>query len=172
MITYIDTEKVFSDSLGAELEARGIIFSSIGASTRRIIGGKVEKGHPRALTVQGDNLDKAVIKEVLDAHVPYFGHVTAKIAEVKAEANRRILDRMPDFKQRNYIAFNLEMEKKERKGGTLTTEELAMVTFTEGEWEFAKAIRSASNVIEAEIALLTDVEAGVFDLENHIKWNV
>ncbi len=104
--------------------------------------------------------------------VPDFGHVATKIAEVKAEANRRILDRMPDFKQRNYIAFNLEMEKKERKGGTLTTEELAMVTFTEGEWEFAKAIRSASNVIEAEIALLTDVEAGVFDVENHPLWVV
>ena len=94
------------------------------------------------------------------------------LLQTKAEANKRILDRMPDFKQRNYIAFNLEMEKKERKGGTLTTDELAMVTFTEGEWEFAKAIRSASNVIEAEIALLTDVEAGVFDVENHIKWNV
>ena len=94
------------------------------------------------------------------------------VEAVKQEASKRILDRMPDFKQRNYIAFNLEMEKKERRGGTLTTEELALVTFTEGEWDFAKAIRSASNVIEAEIALLTDAEAGVFDVENHIKWNV
>ena len=50
------------------------------------------------------------------------------LLQTKAEANKRILDRMPDFKQRNYIAF--------------------------------------------EIALLTDVEAGVFDVENHIKWNV
>jgi hypothetical protein len=91
---------------------------------------------------------------------------------VKAEANRRITERMPEWKQRNYIAFNLEMERKERKGEVLTPEELALVTFTEGEWEFAKAIRSASNVIEAEIALLTDAEAGVFDVENHIKWNV
>jgi hypothetical protein len=94
------------------------------------------------------------------------------IKEVKAEANRRILDRMPDFKQRNYIAFNLEMERKERKGEVLTPTELATIAFTEGEWEFAKAIRSASNVIEAEIALLTDAEAGVFDVENHPLWVV
>jgi hypothetical protein len=94
------------------------------------------------------------------------------VAAVKQEASKRILDRMPDFKQRNYLAFNIEMEKKERKGEVLTAEELALVAFTEGEWEFAKAIRSASNVIEAEIALLTDVEAGVFDVENHPLWAV
>ena len=38
--------------------------------------------------------------------------------------------------------------------------------------DYADALVAASNVIEAEIALLTDVEAGVFDVENHPDWVV
>lgn len=169
----IETTKKVSSLFDAELKSAGLIFDAMSWTTRRVVNGKVEKGHPRALIIPDlTDADIPAVQAVLDAHVPDFGHVATKIAEVKAEANRRILDRMPDFKQRNYIAFNLEMERKERKGEVLTPTELATIAFTEGEWEFAKAIRSASNVIEAEIALLTDAEAGVFDVENHIKWNV
>ena len=168
----IETTKRCSSTFYKELKDTGLVFTAVDFSTRRKINGKVVKGHPRALVISDlTDADIPAVQAVLDAHVPYFGHVARKRSAVKQEASRRILERMPEWKQRNYIAFNLEMERKERKGGTLTTEEIAMVTFTEGEWEFAKAIRAASNVIEAKIALLTDVEAGEFnDHLNDSNW--
>lgn len=91
-----------------------------------------------------------------------------KIAEAKAEASRRILTRLPDWKQRNYLAHSLELTRKGEDN--LTPEETASIAFMEAEWEYAKSIREASNLIEAHIATLTDEEAGAYDVSASELW--
>ncbi len=166
---YIETKKQFSDSLSAELEAAGLP-TAFGITTRRIVDGVVEKGHPRAVGIDVDESRRAEVQAVIDAHVPNFGHVARKVGETKAEAGRRINARMPEWKQRNYLAYSLEVTRKVQAGETPTAEENATIAFIEGEWAFAKAVRAASDVIEAQVQAMTDAEAGAFDVAASPEW--
>lgn len=67
-------------------------------------------------------------------------------ALVKAEARRRILDRYPDWKQTNMLARSVELVKK---GNTLTPEELTETQQLEAVWAWIKAVRTASDQLEA-----------------------
>ncbi|MFN3254043.1 hypothetical protein [Roseibium album] len=71
--------------------------------------------------------------------------VTAK--EVKEEAKRRILEIAPEWKQRNLTARAAELAIK----GTANwnEEEQAEVTAGQAVWDMVKAIRAASDVLEA-----------------------
>ena len=71
------------------------------------------------------------------------------VEQVKTEAGRRILALMPEWKQRNYTARMTELLKIYAVSGTWTAKEQAEVGFLEGEWAKAKAIREASDTIEA-----------------------
>ncbi len=159
---YIETNKQFSNRLSAELEAAGLP-AAYGISTRRVVDGVIEKGHPRALNIDVDESRRADVQAVLDAHIPFFGHADRKIAETKAEANRRILAILPEWKQRNYTARAVEMVA----AGEIGDDEWNAMNAA---WTAIKAVRVASDTIEAEISTLTDEQAGQYDVANNHKW--
>lgn len=76
----------------------------------------------------------------------------AKVGEVKAEAERRILAIMPEYKQRNAMAFGIEMITAHGPDPAGWPEEAqAVYQASLGAWEPIKAIRAKSNEIEALI---------------------
>ena len=160
---YLETEKLFSASFGEELEAAGM-GNEYTVGTRRIVNGVVEKGHPRALGINVDESRRADVQAVIDAHVPNFGHVAAKIAQTKAEAGKRINAILPEWKQRNYTARAVEKVAAKEVGDD---EWNAMQTA----WQQIKAVRVASDAIEAEIAALTDEQAGRYDVAASPLWD-
>jgi len=85
------------------------------------------------------------------------------VSETKAEANRRILAILPEWKQRNYTARAVE---KLAAGEVGDDEWNAM----NAAWTAIKAIRVASDAIEAEIAALTDEQAGQYDVAASNLW--
>jgi hypothetical protein len=145
---YLETDKTFSNSISAELKAAGLP-AAFGMTTRRIIDGKVQKGHSRALTIDVDESQRSTVQSVLDAHVPFFDHADKKIAEVKAEARRRIDAIAPLWKQMNAA--------RENPSDAIFSE--------------IDVIRKKSNMIEAHLATLTDAEAGAYDIENSPFWD-
>lgn len=160
---YIETDKQLSVSFSDELEAASLP-REFQDTTRRIIDGEVSKGHPRAIGIDVDESRRAGVQAVIDAHVPDFGHVATKIAETKAEANRRIIAILPEWKQRNYTARAVE---KVAAGEVGDDEWNAMQT----SWQQIKAVRVASDAIEAEIAALTDEQAGRYDVAASPLWD-
>lgn len=101
--------------------------------------------------------------------VDISGFIAAEIrsnltAETKAEANRRILAILPEWKQRNYTARAVE---KVAAGEVGDDEWNAMQTA----WQQIKAIRVASDAIEAEINALTDEQAGRYDVAANPLWS-
>lgn len=84
---------------------------------------------------------------------------TVPPAIVKAEAQRRILAIMPEHEQRNYTAMAAEVLFDLRETGRdLTQQEQAMLA--DGRQKFAqiKAIRAASNAIEASDPIPLDFQ--------------
>lgn len=80
------------------------------------------------------------------------------VAAVKAEANRRILARFPEWKQRNATAHMVELIAKQTLfEGQLTPAEDDEFDAIEAAWGAVKAIRAASDAKEAEIAALADL---------------
>ena len=76
---------------------------------------------------------------------------------VKAEATRRIELIAEPSRQRNLTARGTELTMKLlRQGGSLTAEEEAEVDAGQAIWDEIKAIRAASNVIEAMDPIPTD----------------
>ena len=73
-----------------------------------------------------------------------------KIEQVKEEAQRRILARFPDWKQRNMLARATELQEN-RIGRLLTTEEDAEITDLWAAWAWIKSVRAASDVLEATL---------------------
>ena len=84
----------------------------------------------------------------------------ATIEEVKSEAGRRINKHFPDYKQRNYIARQSELDRietgtmRDNSGNliaarALTTEEIAELVAIKGVWDWILAVRIASAAIEA-----------------------
>lgn len=87
-----------------------------------------------------------------------------KTSAVKAEANRRILAILPEWKQRNYTARAVE---KVAAGEVGDDEWNAM----QAAWQQIKAVRVASDAIEAEINALTDEQAGQYDVSASPLWD-
>lgn len=71
------------------------------------------------------------------------------VKAVKLEASRRISLIAEDWKQRNIMARSIELLNKIRLGGTLTTEEEAEEAAALAIWAQIKAVRAASDAIEA-----------------------
>ena len=69
------------------------------------------------------------------------------VQEVKAEAQRRIYEILPDWKQRNLTARAAELALK--GAGSWTPDEQAEVAAGQALWDKIKAVRAASDVIEA-----------------------
>lgn len=78
---------------------------------------------------------------------------------VKSEASRVILDLLPDWKQRNFIARGTELIRKVQLGGTLTQGELDEETAMQALWTKVKAVRAKSDELEALSPIPTDYAA-------------
>jgi hypothetical protein len=75
-----------------------------------------------------------------------------KVAAVKAEAGRRILVIMPEWKQRNFLALGQEMITDHGPDRTQWPQDMqTLYTAVRAEWEQIKAIRARSDQLEATI---------------------
>ena len=77
--------------------------------------------------------------------------------QVKAECERRILNLMPAWKQRNTIA-DLTSDDAETKATAVTA------------WAQVTALRTKSNEIEASILSMSDSEIIAFDATDNSHW--
>lgn len=93
-----------------------------------------------------------------------------KISEVKAEAQKRILAIIPQWKQADLTARAVELIIKMTMGGTLTLVEKDEMAAGFELWSQVKAIRSASDLIEQDIAASTDPAS--FDVAGSSRWLV
>lgn len=91
-----------------------------------------------------------------------------KVIAAKAEAASRINTLAPDFKQRNMIARGVELTDVVVGGGSLTAPEVAEKAALQGAWDYVKAVRAASDTIEAEILASTDPAS--IDVAGHAAW--
>jgi len=81
--------------------------------------------------------------------------IEEQLAAVKAEARRRILARYPDWKQTNMVARSVElMHLKGTK--EWTPAEQAEADALQAAWDWVKAVRSASDVIEVMTPIPAD----------------
>ncbi len=77
---------------------------------------------------------------------------------VKAEAGRRILAIMPEWRQRNVIA-DLSSDNADTKAAAVTA------------WAAVTAIRTKSNEVEASIASMSDEEILNFNASDDAHWS-
>lgn len=116
-----------------------------------------------ALTVKADPADPRDVKVEDGAMVfaepprpepepePEVDRETQRAIDVqglKNEAGRRILERYPDFKQRNMLARAIELDNALRDRD-LTAEEESEITAYRAAWAWIGAVREVSNTIEA-----------------------
>lgn len=85
------------------------------------------------------------------------------IETTKSEAERRILAILPEWKQRNYTARAVEKVA----AGEVGDDEWNMM---QASWDQIKAVRVASDAIEAEIAALTHEQAEQYDVAASPFW--
>lgn len=94
-----------------------------------------------------------------------------KRSQTKNEANRRIIDMLPEWKQRNYTAKSVELTEKKVDGLTLNQEELNFLAAIKDIWASVQQIRTASDTIEAEInniGISADLET--YNIEVNQLW--
>ncbi len=77
---------------------------------------------------------------------------------VKAESSKRILELMPDWKQRNVIA-DLSSDNADTKAAAVT------------EWAKVTALRTKSDEIEASIGSMSDDQILNFDASDDAHWS-
>lgn len=76
-----------------------------------------------------------------------------RISDIKAEANRRIIEILPEYKQRNLLARMVELLDKE----TLTAEEQTEKDAAKAVWATIQGIRTTSNTAETDGTALADI---------------
>lgn len=128
----------------AEREALGVleIVETLPPTGVRVLGPSVETadGRPK----------RAWITE---AHSPesLAALRAAKITEVKVEARRRIVERYPEWKQLNMTARGVELTKVLADQGAWSEAEAVEAARLQADWDWIKAVRAASNALEAAI---------------------
>lgn len=75
--------------------------------------------------------------------------IDAQKLAVKTEAQKRIYQRIPQWKQNNLTARGVELQDIWRENGTWTPEEQAEADAIKALWAWVKEVRTASDVIEA-----------------------
>lgn len=165
----VETQKKISPSnLRDELADAGINdVGVIRVTTRRRVDGVVLKNQPRALVVEGVGEEaREAVESVLESHSTLEELRAGITGDLKREAGRRILTRIPDWKQRNYLAFSLEMTRK----GTVTPEEQGKLNFIEGEWLWVQSVRDKSDELEAVISTADEETLDSFDPRADDHW--
>lgn len=95
---------------------------------------------------------------VIDNRADPFPIEVQRLA-IKTEARRRILARLPDWKQANMTARGVELQDIWRRNGAWTPEEQREADALNATWSWIKAVRDASNAIEALDAVPDDFDA-------------
>ena len=94
---------------------------------------------------------------------------TEAITAIKAEANRRILARYPDWKQRNMTAQSVALLDKGRENWDDTDREVA--TQARAVWDWIRTIRAHSDALEARVAAMTARALSAFDPGDDSHWS-
>ena len=102
-------------------------------------------------------IDQGVVREKT-AREKNAGAIDDLIVDIKREAQDRIYVALPAWKQANYTARSIELLEKKGTVG-LTVEEDGEIAFFKSQFELTKAIRAASNVIEAALIVSADPSA-------------
>lgn len=98
-----------------------------------------------AATKQTELVDMSA-QEIADMEADWAANAP-KADDVKAEARRRILARLPDWKQANMTARGVELLRKGEVNWT--PQEQAEADAITAAWDWVKAVRLASDDIEA-----------------------
>lgn len=106
---------------------------------------QIEEGYEHLLPSGGVKITDAEAAVLLTPPPPTAQEITA---QVKAEAQRRILAILPQWKQANLTARGVELSTKMLMGGTLTQAEKDEMEAGFALWDKVKAIRAASDLIE------------------------
>ncbi len=83
--------------------------------------------------------------------IAYPPPAPATAADIKAEAERRILAVLPEWKQRNLTARGIELLLALVKNRGWTAAETAEATAIQADWDKVKAIRARSDDLEQEL---------------------
>ena len=102
-------------------------------------------------------IDQGAIREKT-AQEKNAGAIDDLIVDIKREAQDRIYVVLPAWRQANYTARSIELLEKKGTDG-LTVEEDGEIAFFKSQFELTKAIRAASNVIEAALIVSADPSA-------------
>tara|TARA_R100001594_G_scaffold97946_1_gene132299 strand:+ start:113 stop:727 length:615 start_codon:yes stop_codon:yes gene_type:complete len=89
-----------------------------------------------------------------------------KIVDVKAEAQKRILAILPDWKQRNFAFLY-----KQVSDGTASDAQKAEMDAAVALWEKIDAVRSKSDEIEAAIASMDKDAVNLFIISDDANWS-
>ena len=91
------------------------------------------------------------------------------VVEIKKEARRRIEEIAPEFKQRNMLARRIELQEKAMAGAKLTREEIGEIEAARLAFSKIKALRDASDRIEAEAMKADDLAS--FNVCDPNRWS-
>lgn len=95
---------------------------------------------------------------VLVQHTVVEKPLTDQRAAVKAEARRRILARFPDWKQANMTARGVDLQDLWRRNAKWAETEQAEADALSAAWVWIRAVRAASDAIEALDAVPADFD--------------
>ncbi len=119
------------------------------------------------LSIEGNNaLPKYTLLELKDI----------KIAEIKAEANKRIIDIYPEWRQRNHMAAVIDIQSKElvalksNTSYTPSADEVATITAAQTAKNQVFAIRAKSDQLETSLDSMTQEQLEAFDPTNDSNW--
>lgn len=91
-------------------------------------------------------------------------------SQVKMEAQRRILELVPTWKQNNLTARMVELVNK-KLVDTLTVEEEAEIAAVQAIWDQVKAIRTNSDELETLIDTALVADLRVLDVTDDARWD-
>lgn len=89
---------------------------------------------------------------------------------IKIEAGRRIEAVYPVYKQRNMAAEATDYNDMRIGGGTLDAAQELRATALRDAWTWIKAVRAASNTLEADVAAMDLAARQAFDVTDAAHW--
>ena len=116
--------------------------------------------------------DPEKLAELVAAYDPLTPALAAAILRVKEEAQRRIYIVLPAYKQTNLMAQGLQNALTFGPDSTKwPPDQQALKAYTDARWLRIKALRDASNSIEAKLNAMTDwQELEAYDATTDASW--
>ena len=116
--------------------------------------------------------DDDAVQAIIDAFDPLAAALPDKVAAIKAEAQRRIYLVLPAYKQTNLMAQGLQNTLTYGDDSTKwPADQQALKAYTDARWLRIKALRDASNAIEAKLNAMTDwQQLEAYDATTDADW--